>query len=157
MRTWLLRSAALVTAAGAALVAGAVPASSGGGDVTTLHTVLTGAAERPGPGDPDGRGAFAAVVRGDTLCYTLVAVRIEPATAAHIHIAPPTDPGPIVIGLETPDPVSHGCITAVPDDQNTTETLTESELAALLAAPGDFYVNVHNASFQPGAIRGQLR
>ncbi|SEE84088.1 CHRD domain-containing protein [Jiangella alba] len=157
MRTWLLRSAALVTAAGAALVAGAVPASSGGGDVTTLHPVLTGAAERPGPGDADGRGAFAAVVRGDTLCYTLVAVRIEPATAAHIHIAPPTDPGPIVIGLATPDPVSHGCITAVPDGQNTTSTLTESELAALLADPGAFYVNVHNASFQPGAIRGQLR
>jgi hypothetical protein len=157
MRTWLVRSAALAVAAGAALVAGAAPAASNEADVTTLHAVLTGAAERPGPGDADGRGAFAAIVRGDTLCYTLVAVRIEPATAAHIHIAPPTLPGPIVIGLDTPDPVSHGCITAVPDDQNTTSTLTQSELAAIVADPGAYYVNVHNASFQPGAIRGQLR
>ncbi|PZF79966.1 CHRD domain-containing protein [Jiangella anatolica] len=157
MRNWLIRSAALVTAAGAALVAGAVPAASDGADVTTVHTVLTGDAERPGPGDPDGRGAFVAIIRGDTLCYTLVALRIEPATAAHIHIAPPTAPGPIVVGLETPDPLSRGCITAVPDDQNTTMTLSESELAAIVADPTAYYVNVHNASFQPGAIRGQLR
>ena len=75
----------------------------------------------------------------------------------HIHAAPVGEPGGIVVGLETPDPrTSHGCITAVPDDQNTVDTLTESELAAIVADPSAFYVNVHNTPFPAGAIRGQL-
>ncbi|WP_051426072.1 CHRD domain-containing protein [Jiangella gansuensis] len=157
MRRWLTRSAIPVVIASSALVLGAVPATSSHAPVTTLHTVLTGAQEAPGPGDPNGRGAFAAVVKGDTLCYALVATRIDEATAAHIHAAPVGEPGGIVVGLETPDRTSHGCITAVPDDQNTTETLTFSELAAIVANPSDYYVNVHNAPFPGGAIRGQLR
>lgn len=35
--------------------------------------------------------------------------------------------------------------------------LTESELAAIVVTPSDFYVNVHNATFPAGPIRGQLR
>lgn len=157
MRTVLTRAAILVTVAATTIVVGAGPAASGTPRVTPLVTVLTGAQEAPGPGDPDGRGAFAGVIKGDTLCYALVATRIETATAAHIHVAPPGEPGPIVVGLNTPNRTSPGCIEAVPDAQDTTMTLSESELAAIVADPSDFYVNVHNASFQPGAIRGQLR
>ena len=35
-------------------------------------------------------------------------------------------------------------------------TITADEAAALAATPGAFYVNVHNADFPPGAIRGNL-
>ena len=48
---------------------------------TVLSTVMTGAAEVPGPGDPDGRGFFAAAVKGNQLCYVIAANRIEPAVA----------------------------------------------------------------------------
>lgn len=111
---------------------------------------MTGAAEVPGPGDPDGSGFFAAVVKGDKLCYVIAANRIEPATAAHIHAAPAGVAGGIVVGLRAPNRLAADCITTVPDAQDSTAVLTESELAAIVATPSDFYVNVHNATFPAG-------
>jgi hypothetical protein len=35
-------------------------------------------------------------------------------------------------------------------------TITAEQAAALAATPGAFYVNVHNAAFPPGAVRGNL-
>jgi len=157
MRRWWTRAAVALTAASAVVVLGAIPAAQADdGTFKLLSTVMTGAQEVPGPGDPDGRGAFAAVVKGDQLCYAMVADRIETATAAHIHAAPAGVAGGIVVGLKVPNKFSAACITAVPDDQNSTATLTQSELAAIVATPADFYVNVHNAPFPAGAIRGQL-
>lgn len=150
-------AAVALGAASAVVVVGAAPAAQADdGTFKLLSTVMTGAQEAPGPGDPDGRGAFAAVVKGDRLCYAMYADRIETATAAHIHAAPVGVPGGIVVGLEVPNRFSAACITAVPDEKNSTATLTQSELAAIVANPAGFYVNVHNASFQAGAIRGQL-
>lgn len=163
MSSRLARFVVLALAAGAAVVATAAAASAdidaarGARHIAVVATVLTGAQEIPGPGDDDGRGAFAAVIRGDRLCYALAATRIEPAAAAHIHAAPSGVAGGIVVGLTPPNRASHGCITAVDDSQNSTETLTDSELAAIVASPDQFYVNVHNAPFPAGAIRGQLR
>jgi hypothetical protein len=64
---------------------------------------------------------------------------------AHIHEAPATAAGPVVQGLTPPTSgTSTGCV-------------TNAALAAdLLAAPADYYVNVHNAPFPGGALRGQL-
>lgn len=157
MRKWLTRSMVPVAVASTALVLGAIPAAPSGGNVTTTFAVLDGAQEVPGPGDDDGRGAFAAVVKGDKLCYVLTAARIAPATAAHIHPGAAGEAGPPVVFLRTPNRVSADCITAVPDDQATGPEMSESELAAIVANPSAFYVNVHNADFGAGAIRGQLR
>lgn len=161
--TRMTRRAVAAAGASAALILGSMPASgaSGGGTndssgVDVLVTHLDGGQEVPGPGDDDGHGTFAAVVRDDRLCYVLTAVRIESATAAHIHAAPAGVAGDIAVGLQTPDRVGKGCVTTVPDAQDTVETLSESELADLLANPADYYVNVHNAPFPAGAIRGQL-
>jgi hypothetical protein len=122
-----------------------------------LGAVLTGAAEVPGPGDDDGRGLFVGKVKGDLLCYVLTASRIEEPMAAHIHAAPRDEAGGIVVGLVAPvGGFSADCIRAVPDDQDSTDTLSESELAAIRADRSNFYVNVHTASFPAGAIRGQL-
>ena len=113
----------------------------------TFVTLMSGAEEAPGPGDPDGRGV--AVIRVNTatdeICYHLVAQRIEPATMAHIHVGDAGDPGPIVQGLNPPtDRTSKGCVVnvLVADD--------------LVENPSDYYVNVHNFPFPGGAIRGQL-
>ncbi|MGH3482317.1 MAG: CHRD domain-containing protein [Nocardioidaceae bacterium] len=152
--------AAAVGAACAAAVATlsiAPPASASTGNVQVLSTFLTGAQEVPGPGDANGFGAFAAVTKGDKLCYALTARRIEPATLAHIHAGPRGVAGGIVVALQAPTSgFSADCITTVPEDQNTMDTLTDSELAAIRANPSQFYVNVHNDPFRAGAIRGQL-
>jgi hypothetical protein len=135
----------------------APPASASTHSVQVLSTFLVGATEVPGPGDPNGFGAFAAVTKGDKLCYVLTARRIEPATLAHIHAGPKGVAGPIVVALRAPTKgFSADCIRTVPDDQNTMDTLTDSELAAIKANPSQFYVNVHNDPFPAGAIRGQL-
>ncbi|MEQ7006950.1 CHRD domain-containing protein [Actinopolymorpha sp. B17G11] len=166
MRAWCLRTVVFLAGMGAVLAAGAVPAqaATAAGNVdarshggTVLGAVLTGAAEVPGPGDDDGRGLFVGKVKGDLLCYVLVARRIEEPMAAHIHVAPEGAAGPIVVGLIAPvGGYSADCIRAVPDDQNSTATLSESELASIRSDRSGFYVNVHTASFPAGAIRGQL-
>lgn len=109
---------------------------------------LTGAAERPGPGDPDGSGtaSFRINPGQGRICYTLTVAGIDPATAAHIHRAPPGEAGPVVVPLEAPaDGSSEGC---APVDRALAQEIVRN--------PGAFYVNVHNAPFRPGAVRGQL-
>jgi hypothetical protein len=158
MRKWIMRAAVPVVAASAIVALTAAPAAQASvGKPTVLSTVMTGAAEVPGPGDPDGRGVFVAVVKGDKLCYVIAANRIEPPVAAHIHVGAPTVAGPIVVGLTPPNRVAAECIRAVPDGQDPTGMLlTESELAAIVATPSNYYVNVHTPLLPAGAIRGQL-
>jgi hypothetical protein len=51
------------------------------------------------------------------------------------------------VPLTTPDAAgkSSGCA-----------TVGQPVVAAILANPADYYVNVHNAEFPGGAVRGQL-
>lgn len=112
-----------------------------------VATRLTGEAEVPGPGDPDGRGH--AEVHGvagepDVLCYTIRVRHIEPATMAHIHEGPPDVAGPVVVALQPPTSGrSSACV----------ETPLAQEI---LAEPHEYYVNVHNVPYPAGAVRGQL-
>lgn len=136
----LLGSASLLAA-----TATAEHVRSGG---TVLTATLTGAAERPGPGDPDGSGSITITVNPGQkrICYELTVAGIDAPTAAHIHIAPVTSPGPVVIGFPAPPlGTSSGCI-----------DVTSRQAAQLIAKPSAYYFNVHNAAFPGGAIRGQL-
>jgi hypothetical protein len=136
---------ALGLVAGLLVVSTAAAAAVGG---RPLSTSMSGAEEAPGPGDPDGEGwAWFTVNPGQGIvCYALEVSGIAPAAAAHIHIAPAGSPGPVVVPLNPPTSgSSSGCAEV------------SRELAmALIQHPSDYYVNVHNADFQPGAIRGQL-
>lgn len=124
----------------------------------SYETTLTGEAEVEPGGDPDGRGKYFQTTSGDQLCYTLRVVRIRPATAGHIHEAPPGVAGPIIVTLLPPNREGVAdCITAVPDESDTELTLSESELADIKAMPSDYYVNVHNKPYPAGAVRGQLQ
>jgi hypothetical protein len=110
---------------------------------------LTGAAEAPGPGDPDGSGSaeITVVDAVDNVCYDIDVRAIAPATMAHIHRGAPGVAGPVVVTLGAPsDGHSEGCV-------NTPGALADE----IKANPGAFYVNVHNAAYPAGAIRGQLR
>jgi hypothetical protein len=111
---------------------------------------MTGAAEAPGPGDPDGSGTARLALSLDQrlVCFELTVSNIAlPATGAHIHEAPAGAPGPIVVPLTPPDASgsSIGCVAA------------DRELIRnIIRNPQEYYVNVHNADFQAGAVRGQL-
>ena len=139
---------ALALAAGAVLLL-ATPLTAAADDGGRPITVeMTGAQEAPGPGDPDGSGTatFKLNVGQGEICYTLTVTDIAPATAAHIHVAPVGSPGPVVVPL---DPPTSGSSAGCAD-------VDRALVKAILRSPEDYYVNVHNDDFQPGAVRGQL-
>jgi hypothetical protein len=110
---------------------------------------LNGENEVPGPGDPDGWGH--AIIKlnpqRNTVCYILHVRRIAPATAAHIHVGGPDVAGPVVVPLEAPtDGHSRGCV----------QNIDPGLMRELRQNPRDYYVNVHNAEYPAGAVRGQL-
>lgn len=113
-----------------------------------FSTSLTGAEEVPVPGDPDGTGEVVMTLnhgQGE-ICFQLTVQNIAPATAAHIHRGPFGVAGPVVVGLVPPTSgFSSGCV-AVDRDL----------IKEIIQNPDDFYVNVHNAAFPAGAVRGQL-
>lgn len=115
-----------------------------------LTAPLTGAAEAPGPGDPDGAGSAVITLnqgQGEVCWEISVSGITLPATAAHIHAAPAGIPGPVVVPLSAPDAsgFSSGCTSAHP-----------GLIKAIRHDPAAYYVNVHNAEFPAGAVRGQL-
>jgi hypothetical protein len=129
------------------LLVAVMPVFADGGG-RPISVPMTGAEEAPGPGDPDGSGhaSFSLNQGQGEICYTLTVEDIAPATAAHIHIAPPGVPGPVVVPLEAPtDGSSSGCA-----------SVSEELIKAIRQNPGAYYVNVHNAEFPGGAVRGQL-
>ena len=143
----------LVLASAAALVfpvltfAPSAAADDGGRPFTVA---LTGAAERPGPGDPDGSGTATLSLNPgqEEVCFTLTVENIGlPATGAHIHVGDVETFGPVVVGLTPPDATgtSSGCVTADRD-----------LLRSILRDPDGYYVNVHTSAFPAGAVRGQL-
>lgn len=111
---------------------------------------LRGANEIP-PADPDGRGTSAVRMQhGEReVCFTIsVEDILLPATGAHIHRGGRRDNGPVVVPFEAPglSGTSAGCVTA-----DSVQLVNE-----IMANPDGFYVNVHNAEFPGGAVRGQL-
>lgn len=126
-------------------------AASAGADADptqfSYHAGMSGAQEVPGPGDPDGSGQ--ADITVDTvagqICFELEVRNIAPAAAAHIHEAPRGTAGGIVVTLTPPTTgSSSGCVTDAAQAQ------------AIADNPAGYYVNVHNAGFPNGAVRGQL-
>jgi hypothetical protein len=139
------------------------------GHTTTILTasldgreeVATGATNNRIVGDPNGRG-FAYVFGVDrdpkTLCYVLVVEKIGTATAAHIHEGAPGANGPVVVNLARPDDGDAAdCLTEGEVRAGTPVFPTGETVAEILANPGSYYVNVHNAEYPGGALRGQLR
>jgi len=113
-----------------------------------LYATLRVASEVPGPGDPDGSGTARVTVnaRKEELCYELTVTNIEPATMAHVHVGGVDVAGPVVRGLTPPATgASSGCA-----------PISRELAIAILTDPANYYVNVHNAPYPAGAIRGQL-
>ena len=134
-----------LVAAGALIATAAVAQTANDGGKRFTVT-MTGAEEVPGPGDPDGTGtAVITINRGQQrVCWDITVSGVDPITAAHIHI-----------GLDGQGFAGNIVVHLDPDTGCTTVT-DASLLDALLKAPQAFYVNVHNAAFPGGALRGQL-
>ena len=80
------------------------------------------------------------------ICFQLSVQDIAPATAAHIHVGELGVAGPVVVGLIAPsDGFSSACV-----------SVDRDLIKAIRQDPENYYVNVHNAEFPPGALRGQL-
>jgi hypothetical protein len=137
----------LLAVVAAVIIGSAAPASADHSH-RALATIMTGGQEFPGPGDPDGVGlaGFVISVERGRICYALAVKRIDPATVAHIHPGAAGTAAPPVVDLVPPTRgFSAACATVDP------------ALAADIAhRPDQYYVNVHNAAFPGGAIRGQL-
>ena len=120
----------------------------GGASSTALAGTLNGDREVDNAGDPDGE-AFASVVFDDgTAHFFFNVINTAEPTAAHIHRGNASENGSIVIDPSAS--FSGGvAVTSVAVDDD-----LEREI---LAAPHNFYFNVHNSEFAAGAVRGQLR
>ena len=147
-----------VVVAGLAIIA-PMSTSAGFGRGPTLFADLTGAAEVPGPGDPDGtgRGEFRIHAKSGEVCYELSVKKITPSTSAAIHLAPAGAAGPEVAQLVPPGPeviLSTGEVTG---GRISFCLFIDPALAkAITKHPDQYYVNVNNAAFLAGAVRGQL-
>ncbi len=110
-----------------------------------LMASLDGASETPAA-DADGSGTFHASLVPDTgkLCYDVASKAIGTPTMAHIHAGAEGVAGPPVVTIKASAPMS------------TCMTIDKALALKIAQSPGDYYVNVHNAEFPKGAIRGQL-
>jgi len=124
------------------------------GEGRPFSTTLTGAAEVPGPGDPDASGtALITLNQGQgEVCFELSWALIDgTVTAAHIHVRSATVAGDVVVPLFTGAALSgtdtaSGCVSGV----------SEELIKAIRQNPENYYVNIHSDVFPAGAIRGQL-
>jgi len=115
-------------------------------DSVKLKAALTGAAETGG-GAVGGTGNFTAEIdesSGD-VCYEVTVGKVPGANMAHIHKGKAGEDGAPVVTLAVTGADGEMCMAAQPE-----------VLAPIIAAPGDYYVNVHSAAFPKGAVRGQL-
>lgn len=135
----------------------------GGGRSARLRASLDGGQEVP-PADPDGDGRARVRINagknGDEVCFDLRWDDIGTPTLGHIHKAPAGVNGPIVVtffhalGLPATDPLLDRLERGRLED--CVDVADDALLADIVANPAQYYVNIHNARFPGGAIRGQL-
>ena len=136
-----MRQVLIGVLAAAVLAAGASAAVQKGG---SLHATLTGKAETP-KGDPDGLGTAEVKITGTRVCWEIKTAKVATIVAAHIHKGKPGVAGPVVVPFGKTFK-AKGCVTS-----------TAAIVAAIERNPAAYYVNVHNAKYPGGALRGQLR
>ena len=141
-----------LVASGGLLLASVVPASGEEGGVP-FTVELTGEAEVNAAGVPnqgylDGSGTATMTINPGLgeVCWTIEVADVEPITLGHIHKAPPTLPGPIVVPFAITGTSGSGC----------TENVDRALALDIIVHPSSYYVNVHNTEFPAGALRGQL-
>jgi hypothetical protein len=111
-------------------------------------TTLTGLNETRSFGDPDGTGILKFTLKTDEgkFCYELNVSNISDPTSATLNFGARDINGAVLTTLTAPTKGSSAdCV-----------TLDAEKMADIVKNPGSYYVNVLNAEFPEGAIRGQL-
>ena len=138
------------TIPGGPMVVCTPPSIGDGLGVVVLVAPLTSNAEPGGSTDADAFGFAKVAINPVTglICFRLSVANVEPATAAHIHAGGAGVSGPVVVPLTAPsaEGLSNGCVHADP-----------ALAQAIIANPSGYYVNVHNAEYPAGVVRGQLQ
>ena len=113
----------------------------------TYTALLTGKAGPGTAGDPDGSGsAVVSVHPGRWLvCVTLTTSGVDIPTSVHLHEASAPSTDPIIVG---PAPAGEGSPHCVAPGKEVVRSINTGR--------GDHYVEVHNAEFPDGALRGRL-
>jgi hypothetical protein len=121
---------------------------------TKLEATLQGNEEVPGPGDRNGKGEAQVALKPQKrkVCWALEWSRLDGASAAHIHKGPEGEAGPVKVLLFEADPPLDG--EAAVD--GCAKDVKRKLIRKIAKRPERFYVNVHNADYPDGAIRGQL-
>ena len=122
---------------------------------TVLVANLTGEAEVPDPGDPNGTGGATITFDAEagTVCFSLDWARIRSPFMAHIHRGAEGVAGPIRVVLFESEHPLPGTIDGV---TGCARNVDADLINRIIGNPSGFYVNVHNRPFPAGAIRGQL-
>jgi hypothetical protein len=116
------------------------------GQLPKVFTATLNGAEETPPNNSPGKGVGTLVFHPGDRTFTATVVTSGVAeTVAHIHDGPPGVAGPIIFPL-TKEPGSV--------QWKATGTLTPEQEAKLRA--GNYYFNVHSATFPDGEIRGQI-
>ena len=139
LRAHLKHAADIVPAPGGGCPRTLLSAAAGG---RAFPIALTGEAESPA-GDPVGTATATVRLRAGQgqLCYQVATKNLSAIAAMHIHKGESGAAGPVVVPLQTPNAAgtSSGCAPA-----------ERTLVAAILADPGSYYLNVHTSEFHSG-------
>ena len=121
------------------------------GEVITFQLSMSGDQEVPGPGDEDGQASGTLSIDDATnlISWSFTYSNIANPAAMHIHTGAAGEGGGVLIPLNVEMGGEPGTLVG-------STTGDDADVMAILASPSDYYVNIHNADFRPGAIRGQL-
>jgi hypothetical protein len=161
MKSAILFAAGAVFAVAAAT---AQPVADGG---RKFSTPMTGAEECDtsvtptvcGVGDPDGSATGKITVNVGQLrvCWEFTNVsNVAPVNRGHIHKAPAGSNGGIVVDFFNVAEGTEGPLTGCTTTGAGGVPLTRELLSDIIRNPSGYYLNLHNAEFRAGAIRGQL-
>ena len=135
----------------AVLVAGPVLAR-GSGKANVFVAKMTGGMEVP-PAEPTAtaRAVITLKPSSGTVCFRLHWDGLTSVTASHIHLGDAGVTGSVVVpffGAPIPDTITSvgGCVHSV--DPALIQDIHDN--------PSGYYVNVHDAAYPGGAVRGQL-
>ncbi len=118
----------------------------------TFNATLQGGRETGGGGDPAGQGLAVITFDGTSVRYFLWVKGIVAPSAAHIHTGLSGQSGAVLVGL-SPSFTSPATGVYVAVGSVTADAAT---IRGILQQPNAYYVNLLNASFPAGAVRGQL-
>jgi hypothetical protein len=128
-------------------------------DIFLAAEFMRGSTEVPGPGDDDALGVGFISVYDSLFCLEFANTSADTPTVVHIHDGAAGVGGAVVVDFGiTPEMWSEDPFS---DDKQLFGPICvsadEIAAAAIVATPGDYYLNYHSEEFPAGAVREQLR